>query len=572
MAKSIIVSCGGFTGLDQRAGSSAGIKALPRVVNFYVDESGALKKRNGYGVIDTIPYGRDVSAVWHGTMNEKTVTLAACDFDIYRLTDDDLHFKHIGQTFSAPTKFFSFGDGLYCLGTGLFKVTEEKLEAVEGYVPLVVTACTPAGEGTVYEQPNMLSRKRRVKFNADGVSVTYTLPEKDFTEIVWASVNGEVLDKNLYTAFHDSGAIDFSTPPAEGINNVEVCYAVKENHDLRSLITACRYSVVFENRLFVYGNPSYPDRIYHSELADGLPSAEYFTETAYHAFDKPVSSLIPCYNRLLIFFEDSACFTYASLTTDTMGAAYTSFPVYELHGSKGCVLQGVGCAFENTPVTLCRDGLNKWISTAIADERSAVTFSHRAFRFVNDALKQPEHIILYNRKAKDELWFCTKVGTLIYNYALDCFYFYDLCQVRSIYEDGTELWLGMTDGRVCLFSEDCVYDGDFPIKAEFETPFCSFGSPYTLKSLNGISLGFCGGYPLNAHVSLKRGNGTENQEAVLTMTLPSIAEDGYRRIKRRLHMKRLFSCKVGFDTEDNFVTVKDLHLFAKELTGGIRVN
>lgn len=572
MAKSIILSCGGFTGLDERAGSSAGIKALPRVVNFYVDESGALRKRNGYGVIGTVVGDRDVNAVWHGVLNKKPVTFAACDFDIYRLTEDELNFKLIGQTHNGPKRFFKFGEELYCLGQGLFKITEDKIENVEGYVPLVVTACTPGGIGTVYEQPNMLSDKRRVKFNADGVSITYTLPEKDLTEIVWAKVNGEFLEKSLYTTFFESGAIDFSTPPPEGINNVEVCYAVKENRDLKSLITACRYSAVFENRLFVFGNPAFPDRIYHSELADGLPSAEYFTETAYHAFDKTVTALVPCYNRLLIFFEDSACFTYASLTTDTLGAVYTSFPVYELHGSKGCVLQGVGCAFENTPVTLCRDGLNKWVSTAIADERSAVTFSHRAFRFINNALRHPEHLLLYNRKAKDELWFCSDVGTLIYNYALDCFYIYDLCDIRSMYEDGKDLWLGMTGGRVCLFTEDCVYDGDVPIKAEFESSFCSFGSPYTLKSLNGISLGFCGNHPLNAHVSLKRGNDTENQKEVLTLSLPSLKEDGYRRVKRRLHMKRFFSCKIGFDTEDDFVTVKDLHLFAKELTGGIRIN
>ena len=572
MAKRTVISSGAFTGLDQRAGSSAGISSLPHVLNFRVDESGALEKRNGYGLIGTVESGKPVSAVWHGEIGGNDLTLAACNYGIYGMTDKDLNFRLLGQTTANPRAFFSFGESVYCLGGSLFKCSSEGLEEVEGYTPLVATACTAAGEGTVYERPNILSNKRRVRFNGDGASITYLLPEKEITEIIWARVNGDELDKSKFVLISETNSIEFQEPPSEGINNVEVCYAVAVNHALKHVITGCRYGVVFESRLFVFGNPLYPDRLYHSELADGLPSPEYFTETGYHAFDKNINALIPCFNRLLIFFEDSACFTYAMLATDTLGAAYTSFPVYELHGSKGCILPGIGCAFENTPVTLCRDGLNKWVSTAIADERSAVLFSHRAFRFIEKALLHPESIFLYNRKATDELWFCSSLGVLIYNYRLDCFYVYGLYDISSVHEHGNDLWFGTEDGRVCLFTEDCYMDGDVPIRAELETPFCSFGAPYSIKSLSGMSVGFYGRHPVEARVCVKRGNLTEKREDAALINLPPLEEEGYRRVKNRLSLKRFFSCKIALSTESNFITVKDLHLFIKQSDGGLRIN
>lgn len=572
MAKSIILSSGGFTGLDQRAGSSTGIKSLPNVMNFRIDESGALEKRNGYGVIDTIVEGSPISAVWYGTVGKMDVTFAACNNGIYRKHEADQHFAKIGETTVSPKQFFRFNNDVYCLGGNLFRCYVGSLEEVEGYVPLIATACNVRGEGTVLEQPNMLSNRRRVRYNADGISISYNLPEKDFTSIVSVKVNGELVDKDEYIAIPEMGKFEFDSPPKEGLNNIEVCYEVPSNNAIKDLITGCRYAVVFESRLFVFGNPNYPDRIYHSELADGLPSCEYFTETGYHAFGEPVTSLIPCYNRLLIFFEDSACFTYSDLAIDSFNTTYTSFPVYELHSSKGCILPGVGCAFENTPVTLCRDGLNKWVSTAIADERSAVLFSHKAFRFINDALKKPDGIYIFNRKATSELWLCSHIGTLIYNYALDCFYIYDLCDICSMYEHENELWLGMRDGRVCLFAKDYVYDGETPIKAEFETPFCSFGAPYDIKNLNGMSVSLYGKHAVKALVSLKRGNVTEKQTDIVTIALPPIEEEGFRRVKTRLHLKRFFSCKIVFSTVSDNVTVKELHLFAKSRSGGMRIN
>ncbi len=571
MAKSIVLSSGAFSGLDQRAGSSAGIKSLPFIVNFSLDERGALKKRNGYRVVDTIGGGAPVTALWYGRLEGKDVSFAVSGGGIFARRSDEEKYRIIGMTGLTPKEFITFGDRVYCLSEDLYRCFEDRMETVTGYIPLVATACTPIGEGTAYEQPNLLNSKRRLRYNADGVSVTYKLPEKEFVRIVSVSVGGESLDEDGYSPDFTNGAVEFGVAPPEGINNVEVCYEVAKNTAFKRLITDCKYACVFENRLFVFGNPHYPDRIYRSELADGIPSCEYFTETGYHAFEKSVTALIPCYNRLLIFFEDCACFTYAELKTDSLGAAFTSFPVYELHSSKGCIISGIGCSFDNTPVTLCRDGLNKWVSTAIADERSARVFSERAFKFITEVLWSGHNLNLFNRKAKSELWFCTSLGTLIYNYLLDCFYIYDLSDVYSICEYGSELWLGMKDGRVCHFAESSVKDGNKTVTAKLETPYCSFNAPYELKSLNAANICFYGKEPARADVTLTRGNQSERQEAV-TFSLGAMEEEGLRRVRKRLHLKRFFSCKLRLSTDSDRISITELQLFAKQLGGGIRIN
>ncbi len=52
-----------------------------------------------------------------------------------------------------------------------------RAQAVEAYVPLVVTGASPAGGGTALEQVNRLTNRRRISYSADG-SAAYRLPEE----------------------------------------------------------------------------------------------------------------------------------------------------------------------------------------------------------------------------------------------------------------------------------------------------------------------------------------------------------------------------------------------------------
>lgn len=572
MANHFSLSVDSFKGLDERSGCSTGIASLPKLVNMRVTESGGLEKRCGYAKLSTLEKDRPVTALWKGDLNGVTRILAACESTVYLSDDGGNSFKKLADTRDCIKSFIYFGGGVYCLGGGLYRCTEEGAYEVEGYVPTVVTSCGFDGAGTSLEAPNMLTAKRRAFYNGNGTSDTLHLPESNIATIDAVYLYGSLVDAGGYRFSAEDSVIEFKEVPDKGLNNVEVHYSIKDNDAARAIISACKHGVVFENRLFLYGNPEYPDRIYRSELADGIPSCEYYSEVAYHALEKTVTSIIPCYNRLLIFSEDSACFTFSELKTDSLGTTYTSFPVYELHSSKGNIAMGLGCSVENMPVTICRDGLNRWVSTAIADERSAVLFSQRAFRFMAGIDKSYEKAIMFNRKAFSELWLCTENGTLIYNYALDCFYNYSLNGIRAAYEWGDELLLGMEDGAVCRFASQYVADGNNIITAEFETPFCTFGAPFSVKSLYAVSAAFEGDDELYANLLLYRGNANYGGIQSITLTLPSIKHDGYRKAHSRVSMKRFYSTKLCFSTECDRITLTGLYLFGKQHDGAIRIN
>ncbi len=572
MAKRFVLSTTGFKGLDERAGSSTAVQSLPKLVNMRVNESGALEKRNGYSVLNTVVDGKPVTALWKGILDDENCIIAACDNSIYITVDNGYTFDKLATTADTVSGFIPFGGKLYCLGGGLYRCTGQSAYEVSGYVPTIAVSCSTGGSGTLLESPNMLTPKRRVLYNGDATNVTYRLPEAGIAAIESIKINKNEVAADTYTLVGNIGTVEFNTPPSEGLNNVEIIYSVENNDEVKRIISACRYAVSFESRLFLYGNPDYPDRVYHSEPADGIPSCEHFTELSYHAFEKPVTSLIPCYNRLLVFFEDSACFTFAELKTDSLGVSYTSFPVYELHSSKGNIAMGIGCAVENTPVTICRDGLNRWVSTAIADERSANVFSQRAFRFVADIPNFYQGTLLFNRKSKSELWLCTPKGTLIYNYALDCFYTYSLNNIHALFEVGDALLLGMEDGKVCLFSDEYRNDGDTPVVSEFETPFCTFGAPFSPKSLYGISLSFTGTDAVEASMRFIKGNANNGQTEACSFSLPEIEKDGCRKVQKRLNLKRFYSAKLCFSSECDKLTVTDLHIFGKHGDGALRLN
>lgn len=565
------MSCEGFGGLDQRAGCSTGIKGLQEMVNFKINESGHLEKREGYSTFAPLDTSHPVDALWNGYPDGAQMTVAAAGKELFIYDEARSTFDSVGQMEDRCTCIFAFGDKLYALGGDMYTVNREVMNYAIGYVPLIATACNSVGAGTVYEQPNLLTAYRRIQYNGDGKLTNYALPEQELSEISEVTVNGDSW-KDKCELSPSTGEIFFNSPPPPGINNVEVCYAASADVEAQNRIRRCKYARIFENRLFLYGNPDYPNYLFHTELADGMPTAEYFTESGYHLFDKPVKSVIPCFNRLLIFFEDSSSFTYAQLQTDSLGMTYTSFPIFELNASKGNLLEGVGVSFDNTPVTLCRDGLNKWVSTAISDERSAVVFSERAFKLISAMKNNLDSVRMLNRKNTSELWICSSEGTLIYNYALDCFYFYEMENITALCEYGEGLLIGDKIGNIYFFGKEHKDDCGNDIIASFVTPYCTFGAPYTLKSLTGVSVAVEGREATELDLFVTRGNKSAPALFTRHLRLPEMAAKGFRRMRGRLYVRRFYSCKIRIASASKGLVITSMELFGRSYDGNLRNN
>lgn len=172
-------------------------------------------------------------------------------------------------------------------------------------IPTTSNQRTPSGNGSFYQQINILQPKRKNSFIADGTSVDYTLDATDLdvvsTYTMTAVVNGvskvETID---FTVNRTTGVVTFLTAPAapstSGQDNVIITYS-KTVSEYATLIENCTIMTEFDKRIFVSGNPDLPSKVYNSALNDPT----YFGDLSYSTLGtdiNTVKTLIPGNNVL----------------------------------------------------------------------------------------------------------------------------------------------------------------------------------------------------------------------------------------------------------------------------------
>ena len=364
-----------FGGLNQSAYSGDDTVYSPDMLNFRITDRYELEKREG---LETLAQSTPpVPGMWWGVIASvrQHIYVSAGQVVSYGLSDGSS--TVIGSITDGVTNIFGFGGLVYIQnGVDYYRYDGSTLESVEGYIPIVAISTPPAGGGVAYETVNMLTAKRRQLFSSDFTAKVYVLAEKELDSIVSVKVNGALT--NQYDEDLEAGTVEFFAPPAAGLNNVEITYS--KSHSLRQRITGSSHSMLFgsnaDTRIFMWGNPGFRAYRFHSELADGVPSAEYFPELNYTVIGaSEITDIVQQYDRQLIFTPDSAYYSYCDVRTDSAGKVYSSFPVFSLNSSKGNLVTASGCAVNGKPVTMCRDGINIWESTAIENEKNSVCFS-----------------------------------------------------------------------------------------------------------------------------------------------------------------------------------------------------
>lgn len=478
-----------FGGIDENRVFSDDLAYSPAMRNYKVTENRTLQKR--FGQTTVYPAQSEITGIWSGYLGGKRYFLYTAGGMLYSIDQDNGMPVEIGEIGTGRNVMFEFNRRVYIKNETQYSCFDgEKVSPVTGYVPLVAIGCSPAGAGTSYEDVNMLSRRRRVRFSGDGTTATYRLPEQGIEKIVDVQENGSTYALNF--TWKTDGTVTFEEAPGEGLNNVEITYEVET--DRSDVILRATGVMLFggdtDGHVFLWGNPDYPAYRFHSELADGQPSAEYFPENNYTVIgDSEITDIISQYDRQLIFTKDRAYYSYCELQTDTLGNVYASFPVYNLNGEKGSLMKNAGCIMNNEPVTLCADGLNKWTSTAVENEKNAVCFSGAIGKTMKDLLAKGdfERFRLYNLRATGELFFLTGSEAFIYNYRIGAWYAYDNFEADFLAEcDGT-LYFSRGD-RILFLDPTSTYDEEGSVHAYWETPYNPFGETGVQKKLTEISL------------------------------------------------------------------------------------
>lgn len=248
------------------------------------------------------------------------------------------------------------------------------------YIPTTFSGIIPSGEnantGIEMEQRNYLSEYVNETFVADGTTVEFPLVE-DALGITRVEVYGERVSAYEYELYETKNVkyLKFKTAPKKpedanmphGYAGVKVILRLNPIHED---ILGCTLAAVYDDRVFLSGNPKLPNHVFWSALNDPT----YFGVLNFvqdGVGNTPVTALLPVADQLMVLkgdtVQDGSVYYHTGSSTgiDLQPRIYPS--------QKG--LSGIGCLgpctnFFDDPVFLSRLGLEAVGQLSVRYERA----------------------------------------------------------------------------------------------------------------------------------------------------------------------------------------------------------
>ena len=495
-----------FLGLNENPDGDTNIKTgeLSEMRNFRITREKHLQIRPGQKTILNLRAAWDAWAAeqetapdnanphfcgaWHGALNGAEHIVAAFGGVLFDVGLGAGTTTVIGTCTEDKTTFFGFGNKVYMLNGHEYMSwdgePEHTFAEVEGYIPTVYTAMTPNGAGTMLENVNRLTGKRKVKYSPDGSSTVFQLPEKEVDEIV--SVEGT--DK-AWTLDSAKGTVTFASAPDKGVNSVVIVY--RKGDGERAQVTQMRFAEFFngatDTRVFLYGDGTNKTIYSGMDLDKGAPSAEYFPdlyEAAIGDENTPITALIRHHSRLLAFKPSSAWSIDYNIVTTGTGGVTTAFYIIPVNRQFGNEAPGQVQLLENNPLTMDGKTIYQWKSTTssgnvTSDDRNVSRLSDRVRSTVSGF--DFSQTVTFNRKGENEYWFLYGRKALILNYVSNAWYLYDNIPFRQMLEVEGETYGFAEDGRVLHISRQYRNDDGEDIDAYAATGSMDFDKDWLLK-------------------------------------------------------------------------------------------
>ena len=220
-------------------------------------------------------------------------------------------------------------------GTHYLQYNGTTVSEVTAYTPRTRIGCLPASgdannsqlvvTGSSWEAVNMLSDYRVNSYVGDGVGTKFKLNEtsidNDFTPYV--EVDGVEVASTNYSVDYTNAVITFTTAPSqaltEGEDNVFIKYK-KAVSGYKTKITNCKRITAFNNTIFYWGNPDYPNTMWFAESTQ-TPAIE--SQTLYNSNVTPsyipdinfvkdgydygtIKAVVPSNNALWVFKDETS--------------------------------------------------------------------------------------------------------------------------------------------------------------------------------------------------------------------------------------------------------------------------
>lgn len=366
------------------------------------------------------------------------------------------------------------------------------IKDVVGYIPTTTIARKPAGGGKMHENVNMLSPYRINTFLADGKSKEYYLDvmniDDDFKPIV--KINDKIIpnpDSSItsYTVDYENGVIKFPVAPNEpltdGQDNVSIQFK-KAVPKYVSCIMNCTLLQVFDNRVFVSGNPEHPNMLWHCRLND--PS--YFSDLDYYqeGMDSAqIKGMVAGNNALWVFREPSEANTNVFYHTPAIDEEFGKiYPSVHSSITIGCV--GKAINFNDDIVFFSERGM-EGISGDVTTEQVA---AHRSSLVDRKMIAEPSYKNMFLEEWEGYL--LVFIGNKVF-----------LADSRAVFTNENHIeyeWFyweleknvtctRVKDGVLYIGTEDGLYtltDTTSNIESYWVTPKDKFKTPHKLKTTN----------------------------------------------------------------------------------------
>ena len=284
---------------------------------------------------------------------------------------------------------FIFNNRLYIVdGVNYLLYDGSKVSSVldNAYIPTTYKNIIPSGEnadaGAEYEHRNLLQPKFKHTFFGDGENKVFYMNENGLDAIAEVKVYGETLTEGEgYTVNLLEGKIELTEAPAKPADkNLPETHAgveiTAEKAYESEQITGCTLSAIFDERVFLSGNPDYPNNIYYCGRNNitGRTDPSYFPATNYVADGvgmAAITGMLAVADTLMVLKGDTQ--QDGSVYFHTAYATGDDLHPKDYPSTRG--LAGIGCLgacinFLDDPVFISRLGVEAVGQLSVRYERA----------------------------------------------------------------------------------------------------------------------------------------------------------------------------------------------------------
>ena len=515
------VGLSGFLGVDFSSSiTDIDKRRSPNGYNF-INTNGTIEKRNGYKVLAYLGKKANINGIWNVDTVNGEYFIVHCGTSLFEMNTDFSGYTeiltglkdNISQGIIINSKLLIL-DGKRAIVYDLLETDNNRVKYLDeiGYIPTTEIARSPNGLASQsYEPINLVQDSRINLFTSNETDTVYQLKETNITSVSLVEVlndNGEWETKTNYIVDLSKGQIIFDSAignsPVDGRDNVRIKYEVFNNLN-KSQINKCNIMSVYgyagaNNRVFMAGNPEYPNILMYSDLEDiTYMPVENVIKIGLEV--SPITGIIKLNNGKLAVLKDvsdtDSTIFYVGYGTFNGNEA---FPLEGSTKGEGNIAKNAHATLINEPLILTQNGVFSLNTATMTDERYVY---HKSY-YIDSKLKKENnlkdaigivndgkyYLAVNNHVYVADSRFKTSNNNSRYsNYQFEWYYWINL-PVKVWFVWNNELYFGDKYGNICKFrdnnDENRFKDNTENVEAEWNSVILDLNKPVNKKNIKRV--------------------------------------------------------------------------------------